>query len=554
MAPGTVHPAPSDHFASYAPAATTVFVIDDRSTNRNILTRLARQLGSRIRVESFATPRAALDAIRGELPDLVVTDYNMPELNGAAFVRELAKIPGGAEIPVIVVTAYEDKAYRYDALRAGASDFLLTPLDRLEFIHRARNLLTLRWQQALLKRQAYALEQQVQRANALREREHQDSEAKFRAVIDTVPALVNAVDADQNLVFLNAYHARVFGLDPVAAVGTALGERLPQSYAERHIEANRRVFQQGEPVTFEEVLTTVHGAACTFQTSKAPLPDAAGKIANVVTVSVDVSERKRSERDLVAAKEAAQRANQAKTEFLANISHELRTPLNAIIGFADMTRWEMLGPLGCDKYREYQDDIYGSARQLLDLIEDLLDVSKLELGRVEIYPQRLDLGELIEQEVRGFLESARKAGLSLEHDLGPDLGGVTTDPTRFRQILGNLISNGLKYSETGGRVRVEAARQADASIRVAVTDTGAGMTPEQVRVALSRFGRVASAATQSKPGVGLGLPIAVELAKLLGGRLDIDSRPGKGTTVTLCLPAEIETNAGSSAVGRAANR
>lgn len=514
----------------------SVVVIDDRATNRSILVKLAEHLAERASVEAYADARQALDAVIGAPPDLVVTDYTMPGINGAEFVRRLRESEAARDVPVIVVTAYEDKQFRYDALQAGASDFLLTPIDRLEFIQRGRNLLTMRRQQMQLQQQAEARERRLAVETRLREQELRFSEEKFRLVVNTLPALISAVDRHGRLAFINTYHANLFSLDPGDAVGCALADISPADYADRHATVNAAVFETGAPVTFEEVVKTVIDDQQILLTSKAPLRDVAGRIANVVTVSVDIGTQKRAERELAAAKEIAQKANHAKTQFLANVSHELRTPLNAIMGFADIARKELLGPIGSARYREYQEDIYSSASHLLALIDDLLNVSALELGQLRANPEPTDVQAEIGAALRAVEADAAIRNLKLSSRIADGFTTVVTDPVRLRQIAFNLLSNAVKYGTEGGCIEIALQRGAEGRMRLTVSDDGPGMTAEEVEIALSRFGRLGNATTQKRPGTGLGLPMAGDLARLLGGTLTVHSEPGRGTCVTVDLP------------------
>ena len=513
-----------------------IMVVDDRATNRCILAKLAEDLTETVTVRAFADAEAALTEATARPPDLIVTDYKMPGLTGGAFVRRLRQSSRACDVPVIVVTAYEDRQFRYDALQAGASDFLLTPVDRLEFTQRCRNLLTLRRQQKILNRLARARERRLASQSRRRERELHISEAKFRLVIDTLPALVNAVAPDGRIAFANAHHAALFGTAPGDLAGVHLDAVMFAADAARHDRANATVFDSGTPLRFEEAIEAEDGTCRTMLTSKAPLRDTEGRIVNVVTVSTDITEQKRAEAKLATAKEAAQQANQAKTEFLANMSHELRTPLNAILGFADVTRQELLGPLGQDRYRGYQEDIHASARRLLALIDDLLDVSKLELGRLNATASRFDVANLIAEELRERRAEAEAHDVTLVEDLAEDLPSLVSDALRVRQILSNVIANAIRYSGAGSRVAVRAAPRASSGVCVTITDDGPGMSAAELEIAQSRFGRVHPGGDAPGTGVGLGLPIAQDLARLLGGRLSLDSAPGLGTRATLDLP------------------
>ncbi|MBT5415110.1 MAG: response regulator, partial [Rhodospirillaceae bacterium] len=199
-----------------------IVIVDDRVTNRNILVKLAQTLGQDIAVEAFASPDPALEWMALNTPDLVITDYKMPDMDGDAFIARIRDLPRCFDVPVVVVTVYEDRDFRYRALEAGATDFLLSPVDHHEFRTRARNLLTLRKQQEIIKRRAYALERRLETTNRLHERELRETEEKFRLVINTVPAMISASDTAGGCVFINNYQAAFFGIDPDYAAGRPL--------------------------------------------------------------------------------------------------------------------------------------------------------------------------------------------------------------------------------------------------------------------------------------------------------------------------------------------
>lgn len=532
--------------------AVQVMVVDDRAPNRRVLTRLASQLAVGTDVAAFADGRAALEAARAAPPDLVITDYKMPGLSGADFVAALRTTEATQDVPVIVVTAYEDKSFRYDALKAGASDFLLSPVDKFEFLQRCRNLLTMRQQQRELARQAAARERRLARQSQLRERELHLSEEKFRLVVNALPALVTAVDTAGRISFVNTQYARTYGLDDTTdVVGLRWSEVAPSDVASRHDEADAAVRASGGPISFEETVDDAHGRRLTLLTSKASLRDGDGNTVYVITVSVDMTEQKRVTEELDAAREEAQAANRAKTEFLANISHELRTPLNAVLGFADVGRRELFGPIGSSRYRDYQEDIHRSATHLMVLIDDLLDISRLELGRMSPHLAWCDLVVEAERVVAGHQEAAAARNITLTFDGTAVLPALRTDAGRFRQILNNLVSNAVKYADPNGHVTVTLEPIPDGGVRAIVADDGPGMTTDEIKLALSRFGRVGRAATHSQPGVGLGLPISRDLAKLLGGSLLVQSTPGSGTRIEVSLPnhPEIEPASPESAAG-----
>ena len=240
--------------------------------------------------------------------------------------------------------------------------------------------------------------------------------------------------------------------------------------------------------------------------------------------------------ELAAAKHRAEAASRMKTEFLANVSHELRTPLNSIIGFSEMIDHEAHGPIGNDRYRSYIRDIHSSGQHLLGVVNDILDISKIEVGEFELQEDEIDIGDIIESTVRVVHERASRAGLSLTSDVTPALPQLRGDARRVRQILLNLLSNSVKFTSSGGAVSVQAARDDDGGLTVSVSDTGIGIAPEDMDKAMMPFGQVDGRLNRKYEGTGLGLPLAKSLTELHDGRLTIKSAVGKGTTVTLAFP------------------
>ena len=234
--------------------------------------------------------------------------------------------------------------------------------------------------------------------------------------------------------------------------------------------------------------------------------------------------------------DAAAAGSQAKSQFLATMSHELRTPLNAIIGFAEMQVLQVFGPLGDQRYHEYARDILGSGRHLLDLINDVLDIAKLDVGHLELQDEETDLAAIATECANMVMRQAEAAGLRLDTDLPPNLPRVRVDRRRLNQVLLNLLSNAIKFTPKGGSVRI-AASLGDHGIVMSVTDTGIGMASEDIPKALERFGQIDSRLSRAYEGTGLGLPLAKQLMELHGGALAVESELGRGTTVTVVVPA-----------------
>jgi len=250
----------------------------------------------------------------------------------------------------------------------------------------------------------------------------------------------------------------------------------------------------------------------------------------------DIAERRRVHAELVKAKDRAEAANLAKSQFLANMSHELRTPLNAIIGFSEVIKDELIGPSGNARYREYANDIHHSGRHLLAIIEDVLEMSKIEADRLELRESDVDFTAVVEAALKLVRQQAMEFGVKLASELPSGLPLIRADTLRLKQILLNLLSNAIKFCKAGARVGVGAEVLADGSFCAWVQDTGIGMTAQELAIALEPFRQVANELTRNHGGTGLGLPLANRLIALHGGRLELESEPRVGTIARIVLP------------------
>ncbi|HLB79634.1 MAG TPA: HAMP domain-containing sensor histidine kinase, partial [Dongiaceae bacterium] len=234
-----------------------------------------------------------------------------------------------------------------------------------------------------------------------------------------------------------------------------------------------------------------------------------------------------------AAKETAEQASRAKSDFLANMSHELRTPLNAILGFSETIAGELFGPIGQPRYTSYARDIHASGTHLLAIINDILDLSKIEAGKYEIRPEPVEVAALVDECLKIVAGQAAERGVALSAKVDPALPPLHLDKRAAKQILLDLLSNALKFTPADGAVTVVVERLADGGAALRVSDTGIGIAADDIPRILTPFVQVESAMTRQHAGTGLGLPIAKALAEMHGGKLSIESTPGHGTIVSV---------------------
>ena len=329
-----------------------------------------------------------------------------------------------------------------------------------------------------------------------------------------------------------------FGVKPSELVGRTRMEIAANSGSEpAKWQAHFELLERHEPFRDFAYIWKNSGGLGTAAISGDPFFDAEGKFLGYRGTGRDISKQVHADRTLREAKEAAEAASMAKSQFLANMSHELRTPLNAIIGFSEMLKRGMAGPLG-EKQQEYAGLVHTSGQHLLNIINDILDLARVDAGKFELREEiGADPREIINSCVSLMKERARSEELSLTTELDRDPPSLVADPTRLKQILLNLLSNAIKFTEPGGSVVVAFHCDADGGVTFEVRDTGVGMTQDEIAIAMEPFGQVEADHTRRYEGTGLGLPLARRLAELHGGTLHVESEKGVGTTVIVTLPA-----------------
>ena len=355
-----------------------------------------------------------------------------------------------------------------------------------------------------------------------------EREAYLRTIIEQMPVDFFAIDEDLCYTMQSPISKR--------AIGDVVGQRadelkIPDELRKTWLDELRRVFA-GETIRGQHDIRMVTGEVRTFLSNVAPVV-VAGEIIAAIGTSLDITEEKEAARELEEAKERAEVADRLKSTFLATMSHELRTPLNSIIGFTGILLQNLAGPLN-DEQTKQLGMIQASARHLLDLINDVLDISKIEAGELEVTIERFDLPALIMERVEVSRPLAEAKDLDLRVDLGEGVGEIESDRRRLGQIIANLLSNAIKFTESGQvGVRCEAT---DGQTRIDVEDTGIGIHEEDREKLFTPFQQIDTGLTRQYEGTGLGLSICKRLIDKLGGTIGVESEPGRGSVFSVRLP------------------
>jgi signal transduction histidine kinase len=362
----------------------------------------------------------------------------------------------------------------------------------------------------------------------------------LQSTLESMGEGLSVFDAGGRLSARNRRFCELLELPVDLAIGVPLREILRCQAVrgdfgdvEPHSEVERRLkeFYRDVPTVKERVTRRSR----ILQIRRSAMPDGA-----VVSVYSDITEFKAGEHKLLQARSQAELANHSKSEFLANMSHELRTPLNAVIGFTEIISQELFGPIGNEKYLEYIKDVHASSLHLLSIINDVLDMSKIEAGKLELQKEAVALQNAMADVIRIVHERAGSRDIALLSDLTEEAVVIWADERAMKQIFLNLLSNAIKFSKEGGSVDIRVSNEQPEFAVVEIEDHGIGMDADEQERALQPFGQAKPATTRNYGGTGLGLPITKGLVEAHGGTLTILSHPGEGTTVRLMLPTRPE--------------
>jgi PAS domain S-box-containing protein len=389
---------------------------------------------------------------------------------------------------------------------------------------------------------AVVLRRQFQRLKMLSD-DLRREQARFRNYAELGSDWFWETDAQDRFTRVTGPRPVEIGLRPPAAVlGRTRRDLLLEGHLVGHVDSPewRRHFEDiAARRPFRNFRYTAHvrsGESVVVSISGVPVYAPDGSFLGYRGVATDVTESKRVERELREAKEAAEAANRAKSEFLANMSHELRTPLNAIIGFSDMMGSEMFGQLGHSKYLEYVRDIHSSGSHLLALINDVLDMSKIEAGRMDLDEGVVNLAAIVESCLAMVQWRATQGGITVTDGAQVQVPSIVGDERLIRQVVLNLLTNAVKFTPRDGRVDVSGRVDENGDVLLIISDTGIGIPADALARLFEPFQQAAARVARRQEGTGLGLVISRNLMRLHGGDLEIESLAGEGTTVTARFP------------------
>ena len=543
-----------------------ILLVDDRPENLLALEAILDPLGQTL-VRANSGEEALKHLLTREFA-VILLDVQMPGMNGFDTARLIKARERSRHIPIIFLTAIsKEEAYVFEGYSVGAVDYMFKPFQPDILRSKVAVFVDLYRKQEQIKLQDELLRESERRELELRHRaELQETQARLAEVVGSAMDAIVMFDDAQRVTLFNAAAERMFCLTARDVVGRPVSRLFPEKLrqeqiarlvtATRHHESDDACASSGTPSPHAEAFTGVRATGEEFPLEASVSRLDEGGVRVYTMIARDITERRKNEEDLRtqalslaqtsadlrAANDELQRrqadlerAMTARSRFYASMSHELRTPINAILGYSTLLLENIYGPLA-EKQAEGIQRTHKAAKHLLELVNDVLDLSKIEAGKVDLKLQPVMVPELVEDLFVTVRPLADERGSTLSLESEGEAKSVTTDPRRVRQILLNLLSNAIKFGQ-GKPIRVRSIALPGGAHEIQVIDEGMGIAKEDRERIFDEFVQLGKGAPQLQEGTGLGLPISKRLAELLHGDLLVDSTPGKGSSFRLRLPA-----------------
>ncbi|MBX3219173.1 MAG: PAS domain S-box protein [Labilithrix sp.] len=507
---------PDDASCPSRPRPLRVLLIEDSQDDADLNLIALRRAGYEATFERVETRDAAKEKLTTERWDVVLCDYSLPTFGAPEALALVAEL--GIDVPFIIVSGTVGEAAAVDVMRAGAHDYVV---------------------KGSLLRLGPAIERELGNAASRRERRQAEeavrrSEERHRLLVEHSSDVVTLFDREGKARYISPAMERLLGYRPDELLGRDVTWLAPP---DGRAEADD---ERGDAEAARGAMRTVHLTARHKDGSERSLESIVHDrledpaVEGYIVTTRDIGPRHAIEEER-RARIQAELASRTKSGFLANMSHELRTPLNAIIGFSELMEQGVAGPLSA-RQTTYVANVLQAGRHLLNLLNDILDLSKIEAGKLALNPEWTELGAIIDAVEHGTRPLAAARGVTLDVSVPTTLPLLDVDPVRVKQILYNLVSNGIKFTPDGGAVRVVASAD-DGAVRFGVEDTGVGIRRTDLSRLFKEFEQLEATGMAEKPeGTGLGLALTKRLVEMHGGTITVTSELGMGSTFTVVLP------------------
>ncbi|MBI1176329.1 response regulator [bacterium] len=499
------------------PTPVRVLVIEDNETDALLIREQLETAFGRVSVVGAERLAEALEKLQDHTFDIALLDLQLPDSSGKVTFYELHQ--AAPNLPIIVLTGLRDGAASRDLLRRGAQDYLVKDAGMGPLL--VRSIVN------AIERNRLMSELNV------RARQLQESEARIRTIIEANADAIIIVDAEGIIQFANPMAAQMFGRRRDDLMGQPFGFPVAENQV---AELDIRRGDGTTGVAEIRMVEFVWGESVAFLASLRDITGHKQAHDDVRRENAEL-ERRVAERtaELQRAKERAESSDRLKSSFLANMSHELRTPLNGIIGFSEFLVDGKAGELN-EKQSEYLNDVLNSGRHLLRLINNVLDLSKIEAGKMIFSPETFRISHALQEVCSVVSPMAFRKGVEIRHCVDSAVDEVKLDQPKFKQVLYNLIANAVKFNRERGQVTINVTAAGDNRITLSVHDTGIGISADDLKKLFTEFQQLDSGSSRRYEGTGLGLALTRRIVHLQGGSVQVQSEPGRGSTFVIDLP------------------